>query len=120
MSQFADIFKAVKADQPNVEPPNQKKQRAAPKQKAAPAASKTATKTTQSKKTVAANSQTGVAATPTRQTGKSSSAEYTQVLTYLRKDTHKAVKRALLDFDDKRDLSDIVEELLIKWLDEQD
>ena len=48
--------------------------------------------------------------------GKSSSADYTQVLTYIKKDTHNAVKAALIYDAEKRDLSDLVEELLAVWL----
>lgn len=48
--------------------------------------------------------------------GKSSNADYTQVLTYIKKDTHNAVKAALIYDTEKRDLSDLVEELLACWL----
>ena len=48
--------------------------------------------------------------------GKSKDPEFTQVLTYLKKSTHNAVKAALI-FDEKgRDLSDLVEELLKVWI----
>ncbi len=49
-------------------------------------------------------------------TGKSSNAAYTQVLAYVRRDTHNAVKAALIFDVAKRDLSDLVEELLSGWL----
>ncbi len=48
--------------------------------------------------------------------GKSSNAEYTQVLSYIKRDTHRAVKKALFDDLQNRDLSELVEELLTGWL----
>ena len=48
--------------------------------------------------------------------GKSKDPEYTQVLTYLKKSTHNAVKAALIFDDKERDLSDLVEELLSGWV----
>ncbi|MDQ3062848.1 MAG: hypothetical protein M3R14_08315 [Acidobacteriota bacterium] len=54
--------------------------------------------------------------TEKRASGKSSNADYTQVLTYIKKDTHNAVKVALIYDHEKRDLSDLVEELLSDWI----
>jgi hypothetical protein len=51
-----------------------------------------------------------------RATGKSRNADYTQVLSYVKKDTHNRVKAALIFDDQQRDLSDLVEELLGEWL----
>ena len=48
--------------------------------------------------------------------GKSSNADYTQVLTYIRRDTHRRIKKVLIDDTKERDLSDLVEELLAGWL----
>ncbi len=48
--------------------------------------------------------------------GKSSNADYTQVLTYMRRDTHRQIKKVLIDDPDERDLSDLVEEVLSDWL----
>lgn len=48
--------------------------------------------------------------------GKSSNADYTQVLTYIKRDTHRAVKKTLFDDPQNRDLSELVEELLNNWL----
>ncbi len=48
--------------------------------------------------------------------GKSSNADYTQVLTYIRRDTHRRIKKVLIDDPDERNLSDLVEELLSDWL----
>ena len=41
---------------------------------------------------------------------------YRQVTAWVRRDTHKAVKAALLAEDAGRDFGDLVEELLGKWL----
>ena len=49
-----------------------------------------------------------------RQKGKRSNPDYTQVGAYIPKDLDKAVKRKLLDED--IDFSDLVANLLIKWL----
>lgn len=49
-------------------------------------------------------------------TGKRSNPDFEQTSLYLRKETHHAVKVALLQARDGRDVSDLVEELLIKWL----
>lgn len=54
--------------------------------------------------------------TEKRATGKSSSTDHTQVLTYIKKDTHNAVKATLIYDSEKRNLSDLVEELLDDWL----
>jgi hypothetical protein len=51
-----------------------------------------------------------------RASGKSSNADYTQVLSYIKRDTHRAVKKALFDDLQNRDLSELVEELLTGWL----
>ncbi len=51
-----------------------------------------------------------------KKTGKSSNNAYTQVLTYIRRDTHRQIKKVLIDDIEERDLSDLVEELLSDWL----
>lgn len=48
--------------------------------------------------------------------GKSRNSDYTQVLTYIRRDTHRQIKKVLIDDAKERDLSDLVEELLNGWL----
>lgn len=54
---------------------------------------------------------------PRRRAGKcSDKANYSQCSVYLRKDTRKKVKRALDDLDTGRDFSELVQELLEKWL----
>ncbi|MGI8544460.1 MAG: hypothetical protein ACR2MD_13435 [Aridibacter sp.] len=47
---------------------------------------------------------------------KSRNSEFEQSLIYLKKDTKKEVKKSLMDDPDKKDFSDLVEELLIQWL----
>lgn len=61
----------------------------------------------------------GGAPTDTRATslGKRSNADYRQVSAYIRKDTHRRVKMALLEED--REFSELVAELLENWLDER-
>jgi hypothetical protein len=48
--------------------------------------------------------------------GKRSHPDYTQAPAFVRKDTYKAVKIALLNDDHGLDYSDLVEELLTAWL----
>ncbi len=57
--------------------------------------------------------------TEKRAAGKSSNPDYAQVLSYVRRDTHNAVKAALIFDPEKRNLSDLVEELLAGWLKNQ-
>lgn len=47
--------------------------------------------------------------------GKSSNPAYKQISAYVRKETHRAALRRLLDEDGGRDLSDVIEELLAGW-----
>lgn len=51
-----------------------------------------------------------------RPAGKRSSDDYTQVTAYVRKDTHRDVKIALLQSGSEHDFSDLVQELLSDWL----
>jgi hypothetical protein len=60
--------------------------------------------------------KTTVAKPEKRTAGKSSNSDFTQVLTYIKKDTHNQVKAQLIFDTEKRDLSDLVEELLAGWL----
>lgn len=53
---------------------------------------------------------------PARMRGKRSDPAYTQAPAFIRKDTYKAVKIALLNDERKLDYSDLVEELLTAWL----
>ena len=52
-------------------------------------------------------------------TGKKSNEEYCQTTISIRKETRKRVKQALLDAETGQDVSDLVEELLVKWLESQ-
>jgi hypothetical protein len=49
-------------------------------------------------------------------TGKKSNEDYCQTTISIRKDTRKRVQHALLDAETGQDVSDLVEELLVKWL----
>ncbi len=98
-SQFASLFKTD----------NKEKKEPSPKNRSV------------KKKTVASPPPKTAQAQPNvnlqkRATGKSSNADYTQVLSYVKKDTHNQVKAALIFDERRRDLSDLVEELLAEWL----
>lgn len=54
-----------------------------------------------------------------RPSGKRSDPDYVGFTTYIRKETHRNVKRALLDEPDERELSELVEDLLVDWLKSQ-
>lgn len=49
-------------------------------------------------------------------TGKRSDPEFDQTTAYIRKDTYKAVKIALIQAGEDMDYSDLVEDLLSAWL----
>lgn len=51
-----------------------------------------------------------------RPTGKRSDPDFEQTTAYIRKDTHRSVKIALLEEGEGREYSELVEELLSKWL----
>ena len=48
--------------------------------------------------------------------GKSSNPAYKQISALIRKDTHREVVRALLDDNESRDVSDLLQDLLQEWL----
>jgi hypothetical protein len=54
-----------------------------------------------------------------RPAGKRSDPAYEQVTAYIRRDTHKDVKIALLQNGQGREFSELVEELLAKWLESE-
>ena len=120
MSQFADIFKAVKTD---VAETNNKTEPVKSRIKRVQAATSAGAKTIAAKQPPAesaaavrrAETTVKIAAPPGRRSGKSSDPDFTQVLTYIKKATHKDVRKALLD-DEEGDLSDLVENLLSVWL----
>lgn len=49
-------------------------------------------------------------------TGKRGNPDYQQISAYIRKDTYRAVKQAIVT---KRDMSDLIEELFSEWLKKQ-
>lgn len=49
-------------------------------------------------------------------TGKRNDPEFDQTTAYVRKETYKAVRIALIEAGEEMDYSDLVEELLAKWL----
>lgn len=51
-----------------------------------------------------------------RPNAKRSDPDFVQTTAYIRKDTHKDIKRALLDDEQGRDFSELIEELLKIWL----
>lgn len=51
-----------------------------------------------------------------RPTGKRSDPDFTQTTAYIRADTYKGVRIALLEEGEGREYSELVEELLSKWL----
>jgi hypothetical protein len=51
-----------------------------------------------------------------RPPGKRSDPDFQQITAYVRRDTHQAVKLALLRRGEQRDFSDLVEELLGRWV----
>lgn len=53
---------------------------------------------------------------PGRPPGKRSNPDYEQATIYIRKDTHRAVKVALLQREDTRQFSELVEDLLQQWV----
>jgi hypothetical protein len=54
-----------------------------------------------------------------RPKGKRSNPDYEQVTAYIKKETHKNVKRELLDNEDIHDFSELLEILLVEWLSTQ-
>lgn len=120
MSQFTKLFEAIENKQeipkerqkPKL--PSKKKSDTKSQKKAIPESMlKSANKTSSA---VSKQKTSGVMTKSSRKNGKSSNDDYTQVLTYIRKDTHKQMKKALIDDPEERDLSDLVEQLLSDWL----
>lgn len=54
-----------------------------------------------------------------RSKGKRSNPDFEQVTAYVKKDTYRQTKIALLNGEDKLDFSDLVEQLLTEWLSTQ-
>lgn len=55
-----------------------------------------------------------------RPAGKRSNPDYEQVTSYIRRDTYQAVQVALIQSGKKRQYSELVQELLQKWLEGED
>lgn len=53
---------------------------------------------------------------PIAKKGKRDNPDFQQISAYIRKDTYRAVKQAIVT---KRDLSDLIEELFAEWLKKQ-
>ena len=116
MSQFTDIFEAVKDNRPKAKKATNKQDK------------KTLNGKAKSVRTLPPVSAEKTNQPPTNETknlspaanekriGKSSNPSYTQVLTYIKKDTHREVKKVLFEESGRVDLSALVEELLVKWL----
>lgn len=102
-SPFKEILSNVK--QPDAPAPKQ----AAQAKEARKTAPKRGTTKSSEKKTVVTPPSPG-----TR--GKSSNVDYTQATLYIRKDTHLAIKKKLLDDEQGRDMSDLAQELFSEWL----
>ncbi|MGI8495054.1 MAG: hypothetical protein ACR2L1_07055 [Pyrinomonadaceae bacterium] len=131
MSQFAQLFEAVKNESKESPQPTQKTKRAKPSSADKPDAVKAVrAQKPQDDILVTLNSKEQSLQKPdaaplrketpvpekVKQIAKSRNAEYAQVLTYIRKNTHKEIKKVLIDDPQNRDLSDLVEELLSSWL----
>ena len=58
----------------------------------------------------------GAAAATARRPGKSADPAFTKLTSYIRKDTHQAVKIRLLQEGKGREFSEVVQELLEGWL----
>ena len=114
MSQFADIFKAVK--QPLPKAPITKSHK---KIKSEDETQAVNIKPAESNELNTANEESTVLARTAKRTGKSSDPDYTQVLAYIRRATHKEVRKTLLDDETGKDFSDLMESLLSDWLSKQ-
>jgi hypothetical protein len=53
---------------------------------------------------------------PAGRSGKRSDPNFVQISAYIPKETHRAVKRALLDREDEKNLSELLSELLEGWI----
>lgn len=75
--------------------------------------------TKRSKAQPSAENQIGGARRRGRPKAKRSDPEFVGFTTYIRKDTHRKAKMALLEEEEGRELSELVEDLLSKWLKSQ-
>jgi hypothetical protein len=115
MSQFSDIFEAVKDNRPKAEKVN-KQEKKTSKGKAKSVGTLPPMTAEKINQPPTNETKDLSPATNEKRTGKSSNPSYTQVLTYIKRDTHKEVKKVLFEESGRVDLSALVEELLAKWL----
>lgn len=118
MGQFTNLFQGLETDekkQPKVKNSKTAENITEKKTAAAPAAKELKTVKAKSAATKPKiNEKAPDAPAPMR--GKRSHPDYTQAPAFVRKDTYKAVKIALLNDERSIDYSDLVEELLTAWL----
>lgn len=115
MGQFTGFFNELEKTEQKPKASNTAK-RSAEKQTTA-ATEKTLTKALRNAKDKPNDKQAnGNAANAAPVRGKRSHPDYTQAPAFVRKDTYKAVKIALLNDERGLDYSDLVEELLTAWL----
>lgn len=118
MGQFTGLFNGLE----NAEIKKQPKPKAAKSEKRSPDKPAIATPSAkplpsaQGKSKTEKLRNTTAAEAPAPMRGKRSHPDYTQAPAFVRKNTYKAVKIALLNGERGLDYSDLVEELLITWL----
>lgn len=96
MSKFTSILNAAKGREPEPEPENQSQDLVV-----------------NQPQPVAENQPSQKRGRPK---GKRSHPDYEQVTAYIRKDTHRAAKIALLSESEEREFSELIQELLEQWL----
>jgi len=120
VGQFTELFNGLE----NAEPKPQRKAKADSTAKRSPekqtaatneAPAKTLPSSKSNPKNKEANGNAAIA-TVAPMRGKRSHPDYTQAPAFVRKDTYKAIKIALLNDDRGLDYSDLVQELLTAWL----
>jgi hypothetical protein len=114
-SKFADILSAAREDDPP-ELPQAQAERSVGEQRPARRA---ATTDARPVRRAAASDVSNIGTRGRPRTGKRSDEGFEQVTAYIRRDTHRKIKIALLETDDGRDFSDLVEDLLTRWLSSQ-
>ena len=117
MGQFTGLFNGLDKAEPKAKAKaNSTAKRNAVKQ-AATATEETPAKVSPTDKSRSDGKQANENAVPAVRTrGKRSHPDYTQAPAFVRKDTYKAVKIALLNDERGLDYSDLVQELLSAWL----
>jgi hypothetical protein len=124
MSQFTKLFEAIEDKNPkqvekqNLESKRKKGSQTKEENPAKKQVKKSVVKETSNTPEKTKNNT--VSSKTSKKSGKSSNDDFTQVLTYIRKETHKKTKKVLIDDPEERDLSDLVEQLLSEWLKKTD